>query len=380
MQRRCLGGKTYSIVKLTLSGAKCSIIGFQIVNRMKTLQKPILENGEDESTFSLADFHVSHSVMPGSDAARQMTATSGRTCTAALTKSSPIGSWLKTLLESSRWSSRARYLKWQVKQLYSTRVTAFEDTNSERPLPWNESAEMSKPTDMKSSRYLFQLAPLGLPTDETESSSSDTDFKLLNTPTSVQTSESPESLRARMDAHGWKNGTKYGSLQAQVLHDPKARQMLGLLPTPLSQGLKVCDENGKTQFIDLSLLPTPRANVVNGCDLNNPKLAERHKSNLEEEVAKMVTTNLLPTTIARDWKGGTTAKREDQDRQRTDQLDSLIKIMESQVTPDGSPSRLSPLFTEEMMGFPLMWTALPFLSESGAPKPSKPTATPSSPK
>ena len=46
----------------------------------------------------------------------------------------------------------------------------------------------------------------------------------------------------------------------------------------------------------------------------------------------------------------------------------------------GGNSRLSPLFTEEMMGFPLMWTALPFLSESGAPKPSKPTATPSSPK
>ena len=47
---------------------------------------------------------------------------------------------------------------------------------------------------------------------------------------------------------------------------------------------------------------------------------------------------------------------------------------------DGTIFRLSPLFTEEMMGFPLMWTALPFLSESGAPKPSKPTATPSSPK
>ena len=46
----------------------------------------------------------------------------------------------------------------------------------------------------------------------------------------------------------------------------------------------------------------------------------------------------------------------------------------------GGNSRLSPLFTEEMMGFPLMWTALPFLSESGAPKPSKPTETPSSPK
>ena len=49
-------------------------------------------------------------------------------------------------------------------------------------------------------------------------------------------------------------------------------------------------------------------------------------------------------------------------------------------TDGGNTSRLSPLFTEEMMGFPLMWTALPFLSESGAPKPSKPTETPSSPK
>jgi hypothetical protein len=46
----------------------------------------------------------------------------------------------------------------------------------------------------------------------------------------------------------------------------------------------------------------------------------------------------------------------------------------------GKTSRLSPLFTEEMMGFPLMWTALPFLSENGEPKPSKPTETPSSPK
>ena len=100
--------------------------------------------------------------------------------------------------------------------------------------------------------------------------------------------------------------------------------------------------NGIVDFMSFyNLLPTPRSNVVNGCDLNNPKLAERHKSNLEEEVAKAVV---------------------------------------SQDSEDGRPSRLSPLFTEEMMGFPLMWTALPFLSESGAPKPSKPTATPSSPK
>jgi hypothetical protein len=41
----------------------------------------------------------------------------------------------------------------------------------------------------------------------------------------------------------------------------------------------------------------------------------------------------------------------------------------------GQTSRLSPLFTEEMMGFPFLWTTLPFLRQSGALSPSKPTAT-----
>lgn len=379
---------------------------------MKTSQRQTSQSGVDEWTCSLAAFRASLSVMPGDEEARKMTAISGQQCTAPSMKSSPLGLWLKTLLESSRWSSRARFLKWQVKPLFSERATHFTDTNCEKPLHLNESAQILKVTDMPSNRCLFLLVPSEPPTDETGCSSSQ--GVLLQTPTTVQTDEPPEKMRARAEKNGYKNGTKFGSLTSQIKYDERVKELLlptplaverehpervenlkaagatrinsrvngdqrpnglidfmqfyDLLPTPVSQGLKVCDENGKTQFIDLGLLPTPRANVVNGCDLNNPKLAERHKSNLEEEVAKMVTTNLLPTTIARDWKGGTTAKREDQDRQRTDQLDSLIKIMESQVTPAGKTSRLSPLFTEEMMGFPLMWTALPFLSESGEQK------------
>ena len=35
----------------------------------------------------------------------------------------------------------------------------------------------------------------------------------------------------------------------------------------------------------------------------------------------------------------------------------------------GKTSQLNPLFVEEMMGFPLMWTALPFLSPSGDKNP-----------
>jgi len=79
------------------------------------------------------------------------------------------------------------------------------------------------------------------------------------------------------------------------------------------------------------LLPTPRANKIDDLNLDNPNIANRNKSNLEEEVAKVVQ-----------------AKK--------------------RVSDDGTPSRLSPLFTEEMMGFPLMWTALPFLSENGEQK------------
>ena len=142
-------------------------------------------------------------------------------------------------------------------------------------------------------------------------------------------------------------------------------------------------------------------------------------------LAMPIDINMLPTPLTRDYKGGTTAIRKDTGKIRTDALDSCVKYMAeigmlptpttatfkqsglsedalektiedgrqetiaigaykmakaTGVAGDGSFFRLNPLFTEEMMGFPLMWTALPFLSESGAPKPSKPTATPSSPK
>lgn len=125
---------------------------------MKTSPQQTSQSGEDESTFSLEDFRVNPSAMPGSEAARTMTATSGRTCSAALTRSDPLGLLLKMLLESSRWSSRARYLRWQARQLFSTKVTTFDDTNYEKPLPFNESATTLKVTDIPSSRCLFQLA------------------------------------------------------------------------------------------------------------------------------------------------------------------------------------------------------------------------------
>lgn len=48
----------------------------------------------------------------------------------------------------------------------------------------------------------------------------------------------------------------------------------------------------------------------------------------------------------------------------------------SKAKKGGETSRLSPLFTEEMMGFPFLWTVLPFLSLNGEPNQSKPTEMP----
>lgn len=298
---------------------------------------------------------ASHSVMPGDEEERMMTATSGRSLSALSTKSDPLGSLVIMLLESSRWSSRARFLRWQVKPLYSTKTTEFNDTDKSRPSPLNGSAVTLRVWDMPSNRLLFQLAPLELHIDATECSSSEGIPKwtqmnggMLPTPRAMEVLETPKSQAERLHD---RTGNRMNNLQSAA-----AFGMLNeLLPTTTAQDnphpTGRIDENGRRWtenaqashsrgLADLALsqlLPTPRSNKVNGCDLNNPNLAERSKSNLEEEIAKIVV---------------------------------------SQGGDDGKTSQLSPLFTEEMMGFPLMWTTLPFLSASGEPKASRPTATP----
>lgn len=65
-------------------------------------------------TLCVADSPVSRSPWPGSDEARQMTVTSGRKWSAALTLSGPLGSLAKMCLESSIWASTKCVLTWKV--------------------------------------------------------------------------------------------------------------------------------------------------------------------------------------------------------------------------------------------------------------------------
>ena len=171
-----------------------------------------------------------------------------------------------------------------------------------------------------------------------------------------------------------------------------------------TQGLKVCNEKGKTEFIDLKLLPTPTAMMP--ADQDMKKLNARREKVRQKKgngngfgvtLNELAKKGLLPTPNARE--ADKYSKKYNPKSQMGTALTALA-MNEMLPTPTanswktpcehgtGSPnlqtyiarklgptSRLNPLFVEEMMGFPLMWCALPFLSQRGVPDQSKATET-----
>lgn len=228
----------------------------------------------------------------------------------------------------------------------------------------------------------------------------------------MQTDEPPEKMRARAEKNGYKNGTKFGSLTSQIKYDQRVRGML--LPTPLVVEREHPDRvvalkaagatqinsrvngeqrpNGIIDFMQFyDLIPTPVAMDWKGPEGSEYKEmrgedAPRQSMSLPgllmrmEKVQTEKYGGMLPTPTSTEWKGTFGP-----DSVNSHNRDFLLRSLPTVIgiygkNSDGSTSQLSPLFTEEMMGFPYLWTTLPFLSESGAPKPSKPTATPSYPK
>lgn len=359
---------------------------------MKTLPKQTSISGTERSMFSPEDSHANPSPSLVEERERTITATSGRRCFERYGRYTPLGSLVKTLLESRRWWSPAKSLRWDAQTIFSKRITYIEkkaDSHS------TKSVQTSKPKDIPSNRLLFQLAVLERPTEGIES---------------------------------------------------------GLLPTVQTQGLKQCNQKGKTEFVPLDLLPTPNAMDIPHKDMEinergrrNPKKGKTdHSLGLEDmAVAKLLPTptaidkgggrinrspsanaadrptlalaarkGLLPTSTAMEIKHSNRVKELKEQGAKgmysrkngalrpnglTDFLDfhylltpSATDGLRSTMTMDslkshnkenanlaeqiahkvgGGTSQLNPLFVEEMMGFPLMWTALPFLSPSGDKNP-----------
>ena len=266
-----------------------------------------------------------------------MTVTSGLRCSALLKKSGPIGSLVKMLLESPLWWSPARQLIWEAKPLYSRRMTEFTDSDLDLPSPSNASAEILNQRDIPSSRCLFRLAVSEPHTEETESS------LLLITPTATMTCEEPEKMTARAEKNGYQNGTKYGSLESQIMYDPRFKK----------------------------LLPTP--NAAEGEKWTN---TFNPNSQMGQSLSALAASGMLPTPYARDWKGKTNPgviKEQSKCIYGETLPDTVLRLSADLAQKKGGARfRLSPLFTEEMMGFPLMWTALPFLLRNGETSQSKP--------
>ena len=179
----------------------------------------------------------------------------------------------------------------------------------------------------------------------------------------------------------WKlSGTKYRRLYFQLVPSALHTEEIefGLLPTVQTQGLKVCDENGKTQFMNLGLLPTPCLHnengrsegwspsllqVVNGL-LPTPKArvpadspAERKRNTPSME--SLAAMGFLPTPTTSEGFKATANQNQD----------NLQKRFQT-----GGNSQLNPRFVGEMMGFPVDWLELPF--QDTAANQSKPMDTP----
>jgi hypothetical protein len=225
---------------------------------MKTIVT--FSGGKDKSTYYLGAFLANPFPLQDGERERKTTVTSGRICYALYGKSDPLGSLVKTLLESLQWYSPARKLKWVAQPLFLAKVIQIRKYTGNTLS--KQYVETLNARDIQSNRYLFRLVPSARHT---------------------------------------------------------AGIGCGLLPTVQTQGLKLCNSQGKTKFMPLNLLPTPKAQDCRHA------LRDRGKSNLGEEMS--------------EWAYRQT----------------------------GKISQLNPLFVAEMMGFPLDWTVLPF--QSGDKKP-----------
>lgn len=171
----------------------------------------------EQLTLFPGDSPASPSHLPDKDEAVRITVTSGRRCSELLTKSGPIGSLAKTLLESSAWYNPACRLIWQCKPVLQKKIRrSLRNTNSSS----KPSVKILSESDIPSKRFLFQLAAQVRHTDATESG-------LLPTPV-VQYS-------GRKFRPGKKIVTKTGQ---GFRPDLQQLASAGLLPTPTARDWK----------------------------------------------------------------------------------------------------------------------------------------------
>lgn len=198
---------------------------------MRILKELILLHGKGKSTYLQEDSLVNHLASLDNEKERMMTVISGRRCLGSYERQDRAGLLARMLLESPTWFNPVVRLTWKQKVIRMKRITRKRYLSKD--MSSTPSAKILSVKDIPSSRSLFQLAV--------------------------------------SERHI--NGIGYGSL----------------LPTAQTQGLKVCDKDGKTRFMDLSslpkqgikygdLLPTPVASDHTGsCTIRKMTKATEHR-------------------------------------------------------------------------------------------------------
>lgn len=357
---------------------------------MKILPKQTLVNGKEESMSSQADFLASLSPSQVRERERMITVTSGRTCSVLYRKSDPLGLLVKTLLESSRWFSPVKRLKWEAKPLFSEKITEKEYCYDKSMLS-KPSVKTLSEKDIPSNRCLFRLVPSERPTEETGCGLLHTRM-ILPTPTSIDAgtgrinkSNSPNAKERPTIALA----AKMGLLPTPMASDATTGAIIGkndLFITTGNRTPRKINQNGINGSVGLArmvqLLPTPNAREADKYSKKyNPKsqmgtalTAMAVNGMLPTPTNSMVTYQdfiqagyhsskrpdygLIPTPTASSHHNGCCKERKD-GTSRKSELNHYI------AAQTGKTSLLNPLFVEEMMGFPLMWTTLPFLSQNG---------------
>lgn len=288
---------------------------------IQTSQGQIFPNGEGESMYSPEGSLASPSVWPGKEKERMITVISGLKCSGLYGKSGPLGSLVRMLLESSRWYSPARKLKWGVRPLYSERITEKEYCTDKNMLskPFVETLNVK---DTPSNRYLFRLVPLEHRTEGTE-------FGLLQdllpTPTAI------DAGTGRMNK----------SLSPNAKERPTIAMAakMGLLPTPMATDIHHAE----------------RVAELKKRGAKGLRCRDKGEAGANGLTDWMDFHGLMPTPTASDKYTGTTKDQKD-GRSRMSALKQNI------AHQYGRNSLLNPRFVSEMMGFPVDWTVLPFLN------------------
>ena len=350
---------------------------------METYSSKILENGGDELMSSRQVSLASHLAAPESEMERKMTVTSGRKCFVSSTKSGPLGLLVKTLVESSRWYSPARRLKWEVIRTFAERITRF--TRNDNGSLSSKSESTSRQSDIQSSQLLYRLVPSERPTEETGYGFWQ-EGMMLPTPmaTDIHHAERVKNLKnvGAETFHSRKNGeTRPNGLMDYLdFHD--------LLPTPMAQDYRRrgfnSEQQGLPEMAYNGMLPTPTAIDSGSGRINksiSPNAKERPTIALAAKMGLLPTPNaseatkytktynpnsqmgmsltalavneMLPAPTASCCYTGTTKEKKD-GTSRQSSLNHLI------AQRSGKNSQLNPLFVAEMMGLPLDYLVSPF--------------------